>query len=218
MPLVTHRILVAALFPALSLLAEEPKSSLTILVLDPFGSTIPARVETFRPKEGSAELASHFDGLRATAIPQGKYVFTLRRLEPAEPNGKIWGNVSVELPSQTVVVVAEKNPSAIAADYPPYSTTKFRLDSIPDASETRDPLRVRLSGLVSSDQEDALVDLSGEFRIHGWLHGPYILTVLRGRQVIAVQPIVFHDMSRADTVVIKLPSEAPVVVHIEPHR
>jgi hypothetical protein len=210
----TNRLFPLVVLSALALVSEEQKSSLTILVVDALGKSIPARVQTFHLKGGSGEFASHFDGLKATAIPHGEYVFTLRRDAAAESSSQIWGSVSVERPEQTVVVIAEREPSPLSESYPPYSTTKFRLQPAPDVGVSPDPLRVRLSGLVSNDQEDALVDRSGEFRIHGWFHGPYILTVLRGSQVVAVQPILFHDQSRAETVVINLSSDAPAVLHV----
>jgi hypothetical protein len=197
---------------------KEPSSTVTILAVDVFGRAIPALMESFTLKGNPLEFEfrSHFAGLKGTAIPFGKYEFVLRRVESKEPPGKIWGRVSVDVPEKTTIVVAERNSSTPSESYPPFSTTLFRLAPLPDPHGTQEPLRVRLSGLVGQDQEDAVVDPSGDFRIHGWLRGPFILTVLRGDQIIHIEPIVFHDMSRSETILIKLPSALPTVLHVRP--
>jgi len=100
--------------------------------------------------------------------------------------------VSVEVPDKVAIVVAEKDSSLPAVDYPPYSTTRFRLVPMPDPIRTIEPFRAHLSGLIGQGEEDALIDPSGDFRVHGWLHRPFILTVLRGDQILHVEPIVFQ--------------------------
>jgi len=74
-------LLILTLAPALCQMQNEPTSTVTILALDPFGRSIPVRVESFTLQGTAVELGSHFDGRAGTAIPFGTYEFVLRRIE-----------------------------------------------------------------------------------------------------------------------------------------
>ena len=58
---------------------KELSSTVTILVVDYLGNVIPARLERFTLEGTAVELATHFQGLKGTEIPFGKYEFILRR-------------------------------------------------------------------------------------------------------------------------------------------
>jgi hypothetical protein len=203
---------------AFAQIQKEPSSTVTILVVDYLGNVIPARLERFTLRGTAVEMASHFDGLKGTEIPFGEYEFVLRWTEHPGSPSKIWSRVNVEAREQTALAVAERDPSGPAVDYADGYSFRFRLEPMPDPGASIEPLRVRFSGLVTNAQEDAVVDASGEFRLHSWLiKGPFLLTVLRGNQILGIQPIVFHDVFPS-VVVVKMPHEAPDVIHFRPRR
>ncbi len=200
--------------------AAEVKSTVTILVVDYMGNRIPTRLERFTLKGTSVEYGSHFKELKSTEIPLGEYDFVLRRDWPGASSDGIWGRVSINELEQVVLQVAEREPSKIAVDYGPYYLFPFRIDPLPDPARSGDPIRVRLSGLVTSSQEDAIVDAaSGEFQIHSWIiKGPFVVTVMQGDQVLGIKLIALHDLFPQKPIVIKLSEDAPAVLHLRPGK
>lgn len=78
-----------------------------------------------------------------------------------------------------------------------------RLEPVPPASSTT--VWIRLSPVHARESIDVDVDASGEFRIYKPLAGLYVLMVIRGFEVLNLQPVLFEDG--------KWPTK-PVVVHL----
>lgn len=184
------------------------------------GNRIPTKLDRFTLEGTSVELGSHFEGMRGRDIPLGRYEFVLRRDWPSASSDAIRGRVTVSEPDQVVLWVSERVPSKIAVDYGPYYLFRFKVEPLPDPDPSGEPLRVRLSGLVTSAQEDSIVDpSSGEFPIHSWIiQGLFLVTVLPGDQVLGVQTIALHDIFPREPIIIKLPHDAPKVIHFRPGK
>ena len=159
------------------------------------------------------DLASHFRGLQSTKIPHGVYSYELARPWGTKDDG-IKGAVAVFIPEVLVVVpVRRAFEPGVSVDkgLPPGFFALGRIEPMPTRVPDAEPLWVRLSPVHWTQRLDVSVDASGEFRIYEPLTGRYLLTVIRGRDILYVQQILFdEDLQRQDFVV-RLPKEPPSI-------
>jgi hypothetical protein len=98
---------------------------------------------------------------------------------------------------------------------PPGFFARGRIEPMPTSVPNGEPLWIRLSPVHGKERLDVSLDSSGEFRIYEPLVGRYLLTVIRGGDVLYVQQVLFdEDLVRQDFI-IKLPKEPPLILRIQ---
>jgi hypothetical protein len=193
--------------------AVAQRATVIFHVVDESGITIPFRVDSFVERGRKLELSSHFADLRATDIPHGAYDYVLGGATPTTFGETKSGRVEVWLPENLVVVKSDL--------FRPYrgdggpSLIRGRIKHVPLAA-TAEPVWIRLNAVYQDQSFDVPVDPDGEFRIYG-LAGRYLLTVIRGDEVLGVQQVWFQDAHQDDPLVISLP-DAPMPFLTVQHR
>jgi hypothetical protein len=195
----------------------DSTATVNIHVIDERGLTIEdCKVQSFQERYRD-DLASHFRGLQGTRIPPGVYSYELARPFGTKDDG-IKGAVAVFIPEVLIVVpVRRAFVPGVSVDkgLPVGFFARGRIEPMPARLPDAEPLWVRLSPVHWTQRLDVSVDASGEFRIYEPLTGRYLLTVIRGRDILYVQQILFDaDLQRQDFVV-RLPKEPPSIVRVQ---
>jgi hypothetical protein len=187
----------------------HPHATVTLRVVDEFDRTVNCRLEKFTGKSSGVEFSIQFIGLQATGIPHGNYVYVLRRDEPGVIADVISGTVSVDEPEVLVIRSTERDPHPnIGEDGGPFVTHRGRLEPMPSSDVSKEPIWVKLTSVDKAQHKEVSVDPSGEFRIYAWLQGVYILSVIRGDEVLHVQPMTFETVHTTNFV-IEMPQTPP---------
>ena len=173
---------------------------------------------------GSAgrDLTSRFRGLRATDVPYGAYDYSLKHpgypyLLPAR------GHVIVSAPEHLLVVTLSRQQltgASIDGAPEPGFIIRGRLEPAPHVSSSEAPVWVRLQAVFKAfwPWRDVPVDASGDFRIYEPLDGNYLLTVIRGEEILHVQPVSFEQMLRGGSFTVRMPIQSPQIVRVVPDR
>jgi len=77
-----------------------------------------------------------------------------------------------------------------------------------------DPVRIHIHPINPWSNVDVKVDPSGEFRIYEGLSGLCVLTVLRGEEVLHVEPIIFQSFHSA-SFVLRIADKPHPILHAE---
>ena len=85
---------------------------------------------------------------------------------------------------------------------------------MPQQQAEGETLRVRLTPVFGGLQVDVNVDKSGEFRIYDFLKGRYLLSVIRGPEVLDVQQVSFDQSIRGAAFVVKLSGNLTPILHV----
>lgn len=207
------------LFPVLPMAAQtkapvEQLGTVTIHVIDKHGLTLgDCHVERFIDHDGR-DMTSHFHGLRGTEIPYGVYTYMLMH----EPRGQARQLAQVSAPEQLFVVLAKSELQYGGAfDFAGdgrLNVIRGRLEPAPMSGPQSEPLWVRLSPVHGTDRRDVSVNTTGEFRIFDYMNGRYVLTVVRGDEVLAVQQVSFEDGVRNGDFIVEIPEHPPSVLQV----
>jgi hypothetical protein len=194
----------------------QPRATVTIRVVDEFDRTVTCRMEKFTARGNGAEFATYFKGLKGLGIPHGSYDYVLRRNEPGVVEEIISGTVSIGEPEVLIIRTTPRVPpftGLAILDSGPFTTYSGKLDPMPPPGKSGEPIWVRLTSIQRSQHWEVSVDPSGGFRIYDWLYGVYILSVIRGDEVLHVQPIAFESRLPAPFV-IRMPQTPPSMLHV----
>ena len=195
--------LLTGIIPVIVAQTEERTSTVTFLAIDERGTALPGwKMIMF--KSADKDHASQFDGLRATQIPVGSFPYAYKLTGPLVNRGPLvspWtpsagGKVWVERPEEFVVVKVSQDQllgGAIDTIGPPFSfSIKGKLDGIPPQSDETEPVRINLHSPIPGPSDiDVLVSRTGEFQIFHALSGVWVLTVIRGGEILHVEPVRF---------------------------
>ena len=196
--------------------AQESVSTVNIQLVDEAGAPIPCSVDSFADRYRRREMASHFAGLVGTAIPYGEYTLYLRR-EASDGGVGIVSGGTVSVKSQEhLFVVSSKRWFFIHVAIERYYSDRIRGKLLPMPKDVPkgEPLWIRLSPVHGSKQLDAGVDPSGEFRIFEPLEGKYLLTVIRGPDVLHTELVSFDENWGPAEFTVRMPANPPPVFHI----
>lgn len=181
------------------------------------GVAVACRVEAFVEIRVKRDLAKHFQGLDGVDIPYGVYDYRLGP-GPFPIGGEISGRVSISQPEEVIVAVL---PGLVKSDTADFSLpTGFviigRVEPMPSPQEMGASLRLRLSPIDGNHQLDVSVDPSGQFRLYAPLVGRYVLTVVRGVDVLHSEIISFEQWQRPTPLIIRLRERPPTVTRMHP--
>jgi hypothetical protein len=202
----------------------NPRATVNIHVVDEFGRTLSCRLEKFTEDgSGGIEYAYRFEGLKGTRLPHGNYIYLLRRNEPGLPDDLVSGKVAIDEPEVLLLIRTKRvpdDPHISHDDNGPFVTYRGKLDPMPPPGESGEPVWIKLTSVESNLHKEVGVDPSGEFRIYDWLFGNYILSVIRGGEVLHVQPITFESWLPPPPFVVKMPPTPPSMMRLrqEPVR
>lgn len=209
--------LLAAAVPWLLVISQLPAEQLatvTIQVIDPLGMPVEGcRVDRFVDRRNNNE-ASNFSGLRGTQIPYGTYAYTITRALPGGREGREQGITSLFSSENLIVVIADSALLKAASEdraTPAGFVIQGKIEPNPSGREAG-PVWIRLTPVYGGVSLDLSVDGSGEFRILQLLAGRYLLTVIRGSQVLQIQQVSFEAGPKFEDLVIRLPEEPPSVL------
>jgi len=198
---------------------SEPMATVKFHVIDQYGRTVECQVSTF--SNDKRDMASHFVGLRATKIPYGSYRYVIHRPGPGVTGEDLYGRVPVGWPEQLFVITVRRTllPGlTIDRALPAGFVLRGRLNPVPVPNKSPGLLWVRLSPTHGERQLDVPVDSSGEFRIYDALDGQYVLSVIRGEEVLHIQQVSFEEDWQSATFVVPLSKDAPSVLHVRPGK
>jgi hypothetical protein len=233
-------LLLAGVFP----LGAQPKAQLesskavTFYVVDEFGApvgdVVVKQFEAVRGgNSGGVDFASQFNGLRATGIPWGGYKYTLQRGDPERLGEKIFGITNVSnLQSEDLIVIPVKRQvpyARVSVDRGSGQLVRGRLTPAPasDAGGRSKRIWVRLSPVHAGTKGVSLssalgpgimdipVDAKGEFFIDREPVGQYVLIVIRGEEILHVEPISFGDTYRGADLIVNIPARSPAVHRVQ---
>lgn len=194
----------------------EPSATITIHVMDEWGNTIDGcRVERFFDR--GHEMTSHFHDLTGKEIPYGVYQYALNRPGAVSREDLIQGVVAVWVPEKLIVVSTRRvfMPGlSVDPTIPPGFVIQGRLEPLPKTSK-EETFWIRLSPIHGTEQLDASVDSTGRFRIYWPLVGRYVLTVIRGADVLQVQEASFEATARPGELIVKMPQQPPSILRIQ---
>jgi hypothetical protein len=198
--------------------AHSAGASVTIHVVDEYGATVNCRVYQFFRRghyNDPAEMVSRFRGLHGTDIPQDMYLFTLKRPGPGTMEDEVAGSVMVDSPEVFVVVPVRRHfiPGGAIDIVSPTEPIRGRLEPPPSDQQGKTTW-IRLSPIYQKDRLDVSVDADGKFRIYDLLSGRYILSVIRGDEVLHIQEVEFEDTASAGELVVKVPEKPPATLVI----
>jgi hypothetical protein len=196
--------------------------TITFLVMDETGKTLPGwKVKTFSAPW--IDLSSKFTGLVGSSIPFAsgyRYVLigpaTKRTEGERDWTPSIEGQVNVDCPERLVVVMPSEAELGWSAERHPLPTSfliRGTIERIP-ASDSSNPLRLRLHSAIRHGDLDVAVDPAGRFRIYDDLSGLWIATILRGDEVLSVQPL-FFDHGRSGSLTLRMRDESYPVLRVQ---
>lgn len=210
---------IAAQGPA-TCLEGAPLAEVTIHVVDEYGVTVQCEVKYFyRRGHDQTEMVSHFRGSQGTAIPYDMYGFTVKRLGPGALNDEVLGTVAVFSPQVLLTVpVRRKFTPGASMDIarPAGYLVRGRLQPAPGQEASGEQIWIRLSPIFQKDHLDVGVDSSGAFRIYDILVGRYVLSVIRGEEVLHVQQVEFGNGEHPANFVVNMVDPPGAVLQVRP--
>jgi hypothetical protein len=218
-PLCENRImrmaLIAVVLIPAGLFAQEPMATVTIHVIDKDGYAVEKcrvdrfeRLDDLNTKHHDLDVTSHFSGLRGDQVPFGTYDYQLKRSLEPNRDGIASGRIAVYRKEVLAVIQAntelQRGFSVDGVRIADQFGIEGRLEPMPQQTSEIDPIRIRLSPIHGGEQFDVSVESSGKFRIYNAPNGRYILSVIRGNDLLAVQPITFRSVAKPQPFVVKL--------------
>jgi hypothetical protein len=122
--------------------AEKPSGSVSILVVDEDGRTLPFGITRFTGLQREGEMSGHFSGLFGSRIPYGMYEYSVTGLGPGVLGEEIPGRVRVQWPEQLIVLEAARlYAPGFAFDFstPRDFVLQGRLDPMPGVTAVHGP-------------------------------------------------------------------------------
>ena len=201
--------------------STDHTTTVRFLVVDVSGKALSGwKVSAFK---NNRDLSSRFTGLLGNQIPAGFYRYTLTgpASSPINPSWALalGGQIQVWRREEFVLVTATPDVLAGAAldtMGPPFSfVIRGKIQPPAQPADTAEPLRINLHRPIPSGSDiDLPVDASGEFRIYREPDGLWIATVIRGTEVLGVQPIFFAQQHRPASFALTI-SDHPTVIRVE---
>jgi hypothetical protein len=196
--------------------------TITFLVVDATGKTLPGwKVKTFSAPW--IDLSSKFTGLVGSSIPfaSGYRYAVIGPTIKRTGGGRDWtpsveGQVNVDCPERLVVVTPSEGDLGWAAErhaLPVSFAIRGTIERIP-AGDNSNPLRLKLHSAIRHSDLDIAVDPDGRFRIYDDMSGLWIATILRGDEVLIVQPV-FFDQGRSGTLTLKIRDDPYPVLRVQ---
>lgn len=198
----------------------QTEGEVIIYAVDPSGRTIDCGMTSFVGTTSKKDLSANFHGLRGTHIPYGSYIFTLWQKTLPLPGPPIVGRVDVQLPETLFVAMGTRSVPASGDMAPPQDfVISGRIVAVRDQSsqnESSEPLRIRLSPLLwNGPNLDVIVNSQGDFHVYKALAGPFLLSVIRGPQLLQVKEVDFDQgNSRPQPILINLSASPPAILHV----
>jgi hypothetical protein len=190
-------------------------AAVTIYLRDEYGRPASGQLTFF--SDGKRDLATNFIGLHAQDVPLGIYNYVVRRVEGGRTVEDIAGRLEVLFPENLIVIRVQTSlvpglttDRAIPSDF----VIRGRLEPTPESNTSKGPIWIRFSPLYRSEQLDVPVDASGQFRVYQPLEGRYLVSVIKGQDVLQIQQVSFEENWRPAQLVISLPASAPTVTHV----
>ncbi len=175
------------------------------------------KVSSFRAND--SELAPQFNGLTGAHIPNGFYRYELTG--PGTRPGWIptlGGRVSVSGMEKFLVLTATREVrDGFSTDraLPSSFVIRGKIEPMPPTDQNSDPVRIHIHHIVGPwSNLDVKVDPDGAFRIYEPLAGPYLLTVIRGTEVLHVEPVLFAQDYISTSFAIKIGDKTPTVTRV----
>ena len=202
--------------------ATEATSSVTFLVQDVRGQGLAGwKVTAF--KSNKDDLAPRFTELTGTSIPSGSYRYSLTGPTVNRGSAPPWtpsigGVLSVSRPQEFVLRTVQDDlliGGAADRKLPPPAPVEGRIDPIPSAVGAN-PVRINLHSLIPLVSDvNVLVDAQGKFHIFGGIEGLWMLTVVRGTEVLHSQPVLFAKAGRHASFVLKIGPQPVPTLRVE---
>jgi hypothetical protein len=198
--------------------SNNASGTVSFLVVDESGRTLPGwKVTSF--KNNNSEAGSQFSGLTGTQIPRGFYQYVLTRTVPFVRAGytpTLTGKVELLQPEKFVVRTATNDVlTGMSFDRGPNSfVIRGKIEPMPSLAGNFDPLRIHIHPINPWSNVDVSVDPTGEFRIYEGLSGLCVLTVLRGEEVLHVEPVIFQNFHSA-SFVLRIADKPHPVLRVE---
>jgi hypothetical protein len=146
-------------------------------------------IDLFQSQDEKTNFAERFHSGTASGIPYGTYTTRVRGFRSAEPVVRIF---------QPNVIVVVGLQIGLEGGTP----TSDVSGRIRGADQSAGPIRVRMSGVYSTELLDAEVNSTGGFSLERVPQGEYVLAVTQRERVLVVKAI-------------KLPSvESPIVIEV----
>jgi len=198
-------------------MASKPNSAtVKIDTVNEMGAPTLGWLESFTDASTKRNLTSRFQGLEGSDIPYGAYNYIVHQGPPGASPASVSGRVVVQQPEVLVVAVV---PSVVWTDITIGNRPGFVIEGRiepPPKQEVGALVRMRLSPIDGSPDLDVHVDQSGRFRLYSPLSGRYVLSIVRGFELLAVQVISFDSGMRPAPLTIRLPDKPPTVNRIHP--
>ena len=202
---------------------NERSGAVSFLVVGESGKTLLGwKVSSF--KANDREVAPMFTGLTGTQIPTGFYRYALtgnpvsRGSLASDWTPTLSGQIEVFRKEKFVVRTATQDVlSGIAIDraLPISFVIRGKIEPMPPHSENADPVRIHIHHLNPWSDVDVRVDPSGDFRIYEAPRGLCVLTVIRGAEVLHVEPVFFGQDSRSASFVLRIADKPLSVIRVQ---
>jgi hypothetical protein len=198
----------------------RPLANVTIRIIDRDGRAVYWQLHSFVSHD--QDVTAHFHGLRGTDIPYGLYDYSVERVGSTTLS-PVKGRVFISRPEYLLVITLTREQlTGLSIDGGPVPgfVIRGRLEPPPAPSPSGEPLWIRLKPMFLSiwPQVDVGVEPSGEFRIYEPLDGPYLLTIIRGEEVLHIQPMSFEQHFQAGSFVVRMPDQSPQVISVRPDK
>jgi hypothetical protein len=188
-----------------------------IHVVDNNGRELPYRIRRFTNTATGAEYTRSFQGLRGLSIPKGTYEYELIRRDIEA--GRLRGRLSVEHREQWLTLIGSNLAATdatgheLAIDLPGKTSTVIEGQVVPAPDKTS-LAWAKLQAVYQPYSVEARIDAGGRFHIYSDLYGDFVVMVLQGGKVMAVQLVRFGVKNGDKVIRIELPSSAPSVLPV----
>ncbi len=185
-----------AVLGVLAALGEVVGGEVTLRVVDSEGRPLECWVRVFRAVRGNSDYASAFHGLEAKDVNPGVYNFELvkgEHLSDVPPPDHQWlragGQVGVVERANFFVIAPKWSNGSATSVAPPVDppTLEGAIEPRPEGT-----VWIRFNAVYGDRHFDVDVDSSGAFRVWGDLDGRYLLTVIRGPEILRTQMVSFR--------------------------
>ena len=122
------------------------------------------------------------------------------------------GLTGTQIPRGFYQYVLTRTVPFVRANWTP--TLHGKVEPMPTFAGNFDPVRIHIHPINPWSNVDVKVDPSGEFRIYEGLSGLCVLTVLRGEEVLHVEPIIFQSFHSA-SFVLRIADKPHPILHAE---
>jgi hypothetical protein len=203
--------------------STERVANVSFLVVYVSGKAIPGwKVSSF--KSGRRDATSLFTGLTGKQIPMGFYKYELTAPSVKTAAGADWtptlsGEAQV-LRSEIFVVTTATNDVLTGGSFdvgaPPTFVIRGKVEPMPPVSEDSDPVRINIHRILPHWEEvDVKVDPNGDFRIYVPVGGLCTLSVIRGSEILHVEPVFFGQGFRSSSLVVRIGQKPLSVMQVK---